>query len=476
MKLLKGFLKTILITILIALGTILIILKVQKINTSYLNINNKNVQPSSYLITNVNIIPMTMDTVLTDHSLLIEEGIIKEIGPEIEADEYESIDAKNLFLSPGLIDMHVHLWDEQELGLYLANGITAIRNLWGIPFHLRLKKQIENKKLLAPMFVLASPKLTGVQDQGDDKVQISTPEEARKLIIQYKRRGFDCIKTYAGLPKEILDAVIDQSIQSDISIVSHPSREVAYLDQFHSQIVSLEHVEEIVQQPLKYQLDSSGLDPIINQFAITNTSFCPTLTGYYKIYEMLNFAADDLPANQSAFINPLMRKFDSEVQFSRWQNEKLNNSSVGNDIIQQHRFHLYIIRKMNEAGVNIICGTDAGIGITEPGFSIHQELKMYQESGLSNYDVLKTATINPSKTHRALHNTGSIEKDKVANFILTNENPLENLETLRAPEWVVLSGRRIERDQLDHYVEKAKSRKNFVATAIRYAEYLLKER
>jgi hypothetical protein len=194
---------------------------------------------------------MTMDTVLTDHSLLIEAGIIKEIGPEIEADEYESIDAKNLFLSPGLIDMHVHLWDEQELGLYLANGITAIRNLWGIPFHLRLKKQIENKKLLAPMFVLASPKLTGVQDQGDDKVQISTPEEARKLIMQYKRRGFDCIKTYAGLPKEILDAVIDQSIQSDISIVSHPSREVAYLDQFHSQIVSLEHVEEIVQQPLK---------------------------------------------------------------------------------------------------------------------------------------------------------------------------------------------------------------------------------
>jgi hypothetical protein len=82
-------------------------------------------------------------------------------------------------------------------------------------------------------------------------------------------------------------------------------------------------------------LDSSGLDPIINQFAITNTSFCPTLTGYYKIYEMLNFAADDLPASQSAFINPLMRKFDSEVQFSRWQNEKLNNSSVGNDIIQQ---------------------------------------------------------------------------------------------------------------------------------------------
>jgi hypothetical protein len=251
---------------------------------------------------------------------------------------------------------------------------------------------------------------------------------------------------------------------------------MAFLDQFHSQIVSMEHAEEIVQQPLKYQLDSSGLDPVINQFAITNTSFCPTLTGYYKIYELLNFEADNLPAGQAAFINPLMTKFDSEVQFSRWQNEKLNNPSIQDDIMQQHRFHLYIIRKMNEAGVNIICGTDAGIGITEPGFSIHQELKMYQESGLSNFDVLKTATINPSKTHRKLHNTGSIENGKVANFIITHENPLENLETLRAPEWVVLNGRRIEREQLDDFVEKARSRKNFMATAIRYAEYLLRER
>jgi imidazolonepropionase-like amidohydrolase len=117
-------------------------------------------------------------------------------------------------------------------------------------------------------------------------------------------------------------------------------------------------------------------------------------------------------------MNPLIKKFDSKSQFKRWQNARKNNSSIEKKILDQHKFHLLAIKKLHDAGVNIVCGTDAGIGITVPGLSIHQELQFYSNAGLSNYEGLKTATINPSKTHGIMGDIGSVEKNKIANLIL----------------------------------------------------------
>jgi len=131
---------------------------------------------------------------------------------------------------------------------------------------------------------------------------------------------------------------------------------------------------------------------------------------------------------------------------------------------------------MNKAGVNIVCGTDAGIGITAPGYSIHQELALYKEAGLSNYEVLKTATINPSKTHKVLNRIGSVALGKTANFIISSENPLDNLLTLSKPEWIMIEGRIINKGKLSNFISSAKNRKTLVTTAIHYAEYLLIEK
>ena len=128
------------------------------------------------------------------------------------------------------------------------------------------------------------------------------------------------------------------------------------------------------------------------------------------------------------------------------------------------------------AGVNIVCGTDAGIGITAPGYSIHQELKLYKEAGLSNYEVLKTATINPTKAHKKFEGIGTIEIGKLANFVVTNLNPLENLETLSKPLWIMVDGRKIEKQTLTNFEHQAYDRSNTIVTAMRYLEYLLVEK
>ncbi len=442
MKYLKKSLKIIFIFLLLLVITGLSFMGFDNLSTSYLKIDKRvGENKDTYIINNVNIIPMIRDTVLMHKSILIKNGIIENISDSMIANDTEVIDGHNRYLSPGLIDMHVHVWDKPELGLYLSNGVTAVRNLWGMPMHLRIKELINDDELYGPHFFVSSPKLTGPNDIGDDKVQVSSVSEGKELVMRYKKRGYDFIKTYAGMPKDIMDGIIEQSTASDISIAIHPSFEIPYADQFHSQIATFEHAEDIVQQALEYKLDSTNLENVIGYFVRTNTSFTPTLTGYYKIYEMLDQGENIMESQEISYMNPLLRKVDSEAQFSRWQGEKENNPSITNYIYQQHKFHQYVLKRMNDLGVNIVCGTDAGIGITVPGYSIHEELELYREAGLSNYEVLKTATINPGNAHKEFNEMGSIEVGKIANFVLTDQNPLEDLTTLSQPEWVVVKGK-----------------------------------
>ncbi|MBG44143.1 MAG: amidohydrolase [Aequorivita sp.] len=477
MKILKRLLKIgfILFGIIILTGTI--ILWIDSLETNYLKINKKDsLSNQSYLITNVNIIPMNQDTVLVNKTVFIKEGIIQQIADTINVHGIEIIDAKNKYLTPGLIDMHVHLWDRYELGLYLSNGITAIRNVWGMPMHLRIKEDITNDRIVSPTLFTTGPKLTGPEFIGDDNLNLFSPEEAKEKVISYKDRGYDFIKIYDGLDKPIFDAVIEQAKISDIDIVAHPSKKVQFSDHLNPKIKSIEHAEEIVQQPLQYDLDTLKLQTIINLISQSKqTSYCPTLTVFNNIYQMMNNDSM-LDSEQLDYMNPLVKRVDSKNQFNRWLTAKQKDSTTVSRIKKQHDFHLTIVKKLNESGVNIICGTDAGIGVTLPGFSLHSELNFYKEAGLSNYEVLKTATVNASKTHAIMNSLGTIEVGKMANLLLVDENPLITLATLQKPIYVFVAGRKLDRHTLDTYQDKAKKRNNLIASALRYLENLIVEK
>lgn len=473
MKVLKQIFKIVLVLIGLLVAASITILGVDAQRTSYLNINKSQASNNNtYLITNVNIIPMTKDTVLLDKTVFIQNGIIKEIADSIEIQGVEAFDAKNKFLTPGLIDMHVHVWDEYELGLYLSNGVTAVRNLWGMPMHLRMKEAIKNEKIFAPEFYTSGPKLTGPEFIGDDNLQLYSPKEAREKVQSYKSRGYDFIKTYYGLTKELYDEVIKQAKISDMDIVAHPSQKVPFAYHFNSQIKSMEHAEDIVQEALNYKLDSIKLNKIVEEYADSpNTSFCPTLISFYNIYNMLT-NENILESESAHLMNALIRTTDSKKQFERWGSTKKEDSTITERIKNQHDFHLYILKKLHDAGVNIICGTDSGIGVTAPGMAIHQELLFYKEAGLSNYEVLKTATINAAKVHKIMSHMGTIEEGKTANLLLLNNNPLTNLDALQKPNTVFIRGRKLNRETLDNFDAQAKDRKNLIPTAFRYAEYM----
>ncbi|WP_276389239.1 amidohydrolase family protein [Eudoraea chungangensis] len=477
MKIIKRLLKIVFAIILALVLTGIITLGVDSLGTGYLKINKSDLAYNdAYLITNVNVIPMNQDTVLVNKMLYINKGRIEKIADSIEIKEVQIFDANNKYLTPGLIDMHVHVWDRYELGLYLSNGVTAVRNLWGMPMHLRIKEDVNDNKIISPIFVTTGPKLTGQEFIGDDNINLSHPKEATEKVISYKDRGYDLIKTYYGLDKEIFDAVIDQANSSGMDIVAHPSQKVPFSYHLNPQIKSIEHAEEIVQQPLHFDMDTLKLQPIIDSISqAKHTSYCPTLTGFNNIYQMM---IDDriLDSKLLAYMNPLIKKADSKTQFERWFNAKQEDPETVNRIKTQHDFHITIVKKLHEANATIICGTDAGIGVTIPGFSIHQELAFYKEAGLSNYEVIKTATVNASKTHTIMNQLGTIEEGKIANFLLVDENPLVELSSLENPTYVFVKGRKLNRKTLDSYNEKAKNRKNLIASALRYLENLVIER
>ena len=477
MKILKQLFKIVLALIGVIILTGIIVLWVDSLGTNYLSIDkNDRTSNNSYIISNVNIIPMNQDTVLVDKMVYIKEGIIEKIADTIDVEGIEIIDAKNKYLTPGLIDMHVHVWDRYELGLYLSNGVTAVRNLWGMPMHLRIKKDVIKDNIFSPAFFTSGPKLTGREFIGDDNLNLTNPSEAKEKVISYKDRGYDLIKTYYGLDREIFNAVIEQAKISEIDIVAHPSQKVPFSYHLNPQIKSIEHAEEIVQQPLQFDLDTLKLQSIIDSISQSNhTSYCPTITVFNNIYQiMINDSILDLESLE--YMNPLIKKIDSKNQFDRWFNAKQKDSTVVRRIKNQHNFHITIVQKLHESGVNIVCGTDAGIGITLPGFSIHKELKFYKEAGLSNYEVLKTATVNASKTHSIMNSLGTIEVGKVANLLLVDENPLIGLSSLENPAYVFVKGRKLNRKTLDSYNEKAKKRKNLMASALRYLENFIFEK
>jgi len=471
MKVVKKLLKYILIFIGILFLTIVVALIVDWQQTSYLKLSNHvDAKTNSYLIKNVNVIPMTQDTVLVNQMVYIKEGIIVSIGDQIEIENIQIIDGRNGFLMPGLVDMHVHVADKQELGLYLAHGITTVRNLWGMPMHLRMKKEISSEKIISPMFFTTGPMLTGPEFNSPNHLKLYSRDDAIERVKRDKARGYDFIKTYNGLTKELFEALIEQAKISEMDIVSHPSHNVPYSDYLNSQILTIEHAEDIVQQPLNYQLDTLKLNQIVEVFSLsTHTSLTPTLIAFYNIYNLI-INDDILNSEEVEYMNPLIKLLDSKSQFNRWDNAKKNDPAIEKNILDQHHFHLLAIKKMHDAGVNIVCGTDAGIGITVPGLSIHQELRFYGKAGLSNYEVLKTATINPSKTHSVMGNIGSIENNKIANLILLKNNPLEDLRALENPEVVFITGRAIDQKVLHEFKTKARKRNNLIVTILRFLE------
>lgn len=446
--------------------------EIERWQTTYLKIDDKpQWQKGSWLIRGVNLVPMNADTIIPFTDVRINEGRITAIGPNLDAQGLKVIDAQGAYLSPGLIDMHVHVWDNYELGLYLASGVTAVRSLLGMPYHLRIRDEIARGELLGPVLFTSSPQLSGPDDGDILKKPVNSSDEARVLVAQYHEDGYDFIKTYNLLPEDMFDAVLSEAAGLKMPVVAHPSFRVDYAYHFSPLISSVEHTEDIYQQPLEYHFDLEKLTEVVHGYAESGQTHCPTLTVFFNLTEIYNLGEEVLETEQAAYINPFIHHAAGD--YERHMSIRAEDTGATARINRQHAFHIESVRQLHQAGVRIICGTDAGIVNTAPGFSIHQELAFYREAGMTCYEALRTATVNPGEVYQQYHDMGTLQAGKKANLILSHANPLEDLSTLSEPVWVMVEGRLINQGEIKELKEKARDRKNFLATLIRVFNYIL---
>jgi hypothetical protein len=184
------------------------------------DLGSRALQSQVAAFVDVNVVPMDEERVLPSQTVVVRDGRIAQIGPASSTAVPEgalSIDGRGKYLMPGLVDMHIHVLEanvQEELFLYLANGVTTVRHLRGRPEFLKLRQQIASGQMLGPTLYTCGPIVFG-----DKK-----PDAARRIVDEQAKAGYDCIKIYDDWSKDGYEALIAAANAARVAAVGHLAR------------------------------------------------------------------------------------------------------------------------------------------------------------------------------------------------------------------------------------------------------------
>ncbi len=412
------------------------------------------------LIDNVRLVSMAPDAPESRDSMavLVIEGVIEEIGLAgslaAPADGM-MIDGAGKTLAPGLIDAHVHVWDEAELAGYLAHGVTGVRNMSGMPFHLPLKKRIDEERILGPDFITTGPIINSPgANQQDNHQIVGTTEEARAAVAKQYDQGYRELKVYSNLQREPYDAVMDEAQKRGMRVSGHTpegvrGEGVPYENPFDisfeeslGRFRTIEHVESIVWHGLRDDLDEAAMRELAEKIAASGDVVTPTLIAHANLVRVAESKGGYLHRPGAVTVNPLYRMLDKGT-FDYWRAmDPAPREAPRAD------FYLKATKMLHDAGVTLVAGTDAGIFTNIPGSAMTRELELLVEAGLTPYEALRTATVNAGEVLN-FEKTGMIAPGWRANMILVDGDPLSEVSAVETPAAVMIGGRWLDEKKLE---------------------------
>jgi hypothetical protein len=399
----------------------------------------------------VAVLTMDADTALLGQAVVVEGNRIAWIGPvdELEAPPgAQVIDGRGRTLLPGLADMHVHM-DRTDVPLFLANGITTVREMNGDDWHVALRDSIAAGEVVGPRMFVASTLLAG-EPQPWRHVLIPDAATAYRVAHEMKDRGFDYLKIYDGLGRAAYDAFVEASGTLDIPLVGHIPRDVGLDGVLAAGQASIEHVEQITYATVGHEFDASRIPEIASRIAASEAWVVPTLASQ----RMLSFAGTPaynrrLDAQEVRFVDPEIRGW--------WASLKAPDGAVdpGPDDPRRRRaeafygFQRSLTAALFDAGVPLLVGTDTPNPLLVPGFSLHLELSALVDAGIPPIDVLRAATRNAARFVGQEGQWGVVRPGVAADLVLVDGDPLADIGVLRQPAGVMIGGQWLDRAALE---------------------------
>jgi len=402
-------------------------------------------EPPALAFVHVNVVPMDSESVWPDQTVLVGHGRIARVGPAAEValpDGVQRIDGRGeQYLMPGLCDSHMHVLDPDEFLLYLAKGVTTVRNMSGEPFHLVWRQRLAEGRMSGPTLVTTSPTLDGVPPEGSNRVIVTTRAEGERAVEQSAADGYELIKVYGGLLEEAYAGIIAAARRTGLKVVGHLPRAVGFEGALAAGQASIDHAEEFLGTVFR----NAGVDELpdaVRRTREAGTWVTPTLVTFERIGAQIADAEALARRPELRFADPAARR--------RWlttDNRYLRDFAPEDAarFREQLRFLRLLVRRLHEAGVPLLAGTDAGVAFgvpfVLPGWSLHEELSELVGCGLSPYEALATATANPARFMQQEGEVGVVRAGARADLLLLDGNPLEDVAHAAQPVGVMVRGR-----------------------------------
>ena len=406
------------------------------------------------IIANVNVIPLYKDTILRAMDVVIENGKIQDIKKHTERRKSKwqkglFIDGKGKYLMPALIDCHVHYGSNAALfqtydSLYFQYGIVKVLALNGTPQLLQHRDSIRKGLVYGPEIQCSGPRVND---------SVMTASQAKELLQNLKMAGYDFVKIYSDLSKEGFDEFSREAYMYGLRIAGHIPQRVTTSGVLHSNQELIAHAEEFLYNPpVNYFMGNIEIpekpDPIYIPALADSVRFyqkavSPTLIAYKSILQSA--------INLEAYVKTVPLAMSHPIAIAwQWSKEtsfipKKFSSPLSVSRLQfGYGYQLKLVSAFNKAGVLLLAGTDAPTlpGLM-PGRSLHQEMQLLCEAGLSNYEALKAATTNPARFLKIHLDFGTIEVGKEASLLLLNKNPLEDISNTLEIESVFVKGKQM---------------------------------
>ncbi len=382
-------------------------------------------------------------------NVYITNGVIDKIvtgGTKLPFKDYKSIDGKGKYLIPGMYDMHGHLPDSGSListdlylKLQLASGVISVRSMRGNGAQIKLRDSISSKLKVGPELHVSY-----VFPQVDS---VLTKDKIEAIIFDAKIKKFDFIKYLGGLKQKRMEFLSAACYSYKIPLAGHAFNK-SLDESIENDFVSVEHFQPVLAA---YNNNTAEFEKVIKKIKQKNTSICPTLS-FYKVFSFA-YTEVELQARNG------MEYLSGDVR-SKWQrefNEALNATKEQmKDAFETNYVEAYkkkfsefnlALKQMADNNVNLLISPDDG-AFNVPGFAMAEEMKLYKEAGLDNYQILKCATLNAAVFLGHEKTAGTVEQGKRADLVLLRANPLENIENIKQVEGTIIHGVYYSQNQL----------------------------